>query len=948
MKRATYLLFIVLCISCISGELEDYPVYDAQETDFVDVKFVLEETGGSVKSAISPDEDAVRDINVYAFRNGVLVDAIYTEDLSEISLDLVKGGSYSIYALANAGEVASPKNEDEFRDVCRFSISDLNELEETLPMRWESGNVSVRPGMQPVVIRLRRLVARMDFSVDKSLLEGLSVRAVRLCQSAGVVRPFKKYGGGGSRAESSLEVIDGDYATEEDLMRLNRGDRVSFYTLENCQGILLPGNEDPWAKVPSNIGDADDRCTYLEAHCVFEDDGLLEGEVVYRFYLGPDNCCSFDVIGNSYMDVQLHLTGNGLNEVSWRVDADVSVRDGYAWGRVVSGLHPMDGLYVGERFLYSVEFSEELLSFIGGDPTVCRIGVEDSDEIIAFSPLSGEGHMYTSEALCLDVGTGKVCLYDQNDDRIAVLDDLASVQAPGIRVSEFSVWNGSDEVEGLSYIPECVINGGKEEVYLFMVDDAGVNLNSSDAYGFEESIFEFKFKDVVSSSDIRDAVEVTFTAPASDDGGACCSVVSLRCVNDGTDADLSYALAKVCGERRPVNVAIQETDFRIDSKFSVGLTMMPISLKLVDNGWAGHHDSQLSMIVDNASELPLEISVYQMIDTNLDWSPSSLTDELATYVKNTLKRTNVNYITGRINSGAMPMYVSCSDLECPGSGVYSLDGIDTEDILKSQIYDGYGNDRMYHMVDVTLAGGYDLRKNEVSLTNALSNGSALYNTIYLSDWDSKGVWLCSNDTILYSPGNYLLHYPNVYPLNMSLMKDYCENYAILRLMFWHDEKDFRVYAENSRWISSGLTLKIRFYGTVQGYVQTDPKGIWGSVKDNYCSADFDRTVTGVPIVGYNDAASADGGVLKEAMDAIYAQSFEDRKDGKQFQHSAHPISMDCTVEISMEGEYGQNIMPVILIWGSSYVRYFHMQDNMTYACTMNTTVPLFNMVYVEH
>ena len=106
-------------------------------------------------------------------------------------------------------------------------------------------------------------------------------------------------------------------------------------------------------------------------------------------------------------------------------------------------------------------------------------------------------------------------------------------------------------------------------------------------------------------------------------------------------------------------------------------------------------------------------------------------------------------------------------------------------------------------------------------------------------------------------------------------------------------------------------------------------------------------MTGVPVVGFNDAVSADGGVLKEAMDAIYAQSFEDKKDGNKFQHSAHPISMDCTVEISVEGDDGQKIWPVHLSWEYPYVRYFHMQDNMTYTCTMNRTVPLFNMVYVE-
>lgn len=946
MRRVAYLLSMMLCISCISGELEYDSAPDPMETDIVDVKFVLE-TAGTVKSSISPDEDAVRNINVYAFRNGVLIDAIYTEDLSDISLDLVKGGSYSVYALANVGEIAPVTDEDEFREACLFRITGLDDLREMFPMHWDSGNISVRSGMQPVGISLRRLVARMDFSVDKSLLEGLTVRSVRLCQGAGVVRPFKNYGGGGSRAESSLEVIDGDYATEEDLMRLNRGDRIVFYALENCQGILLPDNDDPWAKVPSNIGDVEDRCTYLEAHCVFEEGCLLEGEVVYRFYLGPDNCCSFDVMGNSYMDVQLHLTGNGLNEVSWRVDADVSVRDGYAWGRMVSGLHTLDRLYVGEKFLYSVEFSEELLSYLGGDASSCRLGFDGADGVVEFSPLHGDGNIYTSEALCLNVGYGKLCLYDRNDERIAVLDDLIRIQRPEIRISEFSSWDGLDPVESLAYVPECVINGEYENLYLFLVDAAGVNLNTSEAYGFEESLFEFLFKDVICSSDIRDAVDVVLSPPAYDMGGACCSIVSLRCVNEGSDADLSYALAKVCGEKILFNVAIQEDNFRINKSLLAGLGMFPITLKIVDNGWAGYHDCQLSIVVDNASELPLEISAYQMIDTNHAWSPSSLTDELATYVKNTLKRTDVTYITGRINGSAMPMYVSCSELECPGSGVYPLDGIETEDILKSQIYDEYGNDRMYHMVDVTLAGGYGLKNKEVTLINSLSNGSGFYDTLYLSDWDSKGIWLCSNDAILSSPGNYLLHYPNVTPLNMGLMKSYCENYSILRLLFWHDENDLRVYTDNSRWISSGMTLKFRFYGTVQGYVQTDPKGIWGAAKDNYCSADFDKTMTGVPVVGFNDAVSADGGVLKEAMDAIYAQSFEDKKDGNKFQHSAHPISMDCTVEISVEGDDGQKIWPVHLSWEYPYVRYFHMQDNMTYTCTMNRTVPLFNMVYVE-
>ena len=48
--------------------------------------------------------------------------------------------------------------------------------------------------------------------------------------------------------------------------------------------------------------------------------------------------------------------------------------------------------------------------------------------------------------------------------------------------------------------------------------------------------------------------------------------------------------------------------------------------------------------------------------------------------------------------------------------------------------------------------------------------------------------------------------------------------------------------------------------------------------------------------------------MKDAMDAIYAQTFEDKADGNKFQHSAHPISMDCNVDVSVEGENGEELL----------------------------------------
>ena len=131
------------------------------------------------------------------------------------------------------------------------------------------------------------------------------------------------------------------------------------------------------------------------------------------------------------------------------------------------------------------------------------------------------------------------------------------------------------------------------------------------------------------------------------------------------------------------------------------------------------------------------------------------------------------------------------------------------------------------------------------------------------------------------------------------------------------------------------------------YVQTDPSGIWGSVKDNYCSATFDRTLKGVPLSDFVANVSMDGGVVKQAMDAIYSQTFEDKKDGKKFQHSAHPVSMDCNVEIYVEGEDGQELYPMRISWEHPYVQYYHAQDAVTYTCQMSVSAPCFNMVLVD-
>ena len=99
------------------------------------------------------------------------------------------------------------------------------------------------------------------------------------------------------------------------------------------------------------------------------------------------------------------------------------------------------------------------------------------------------------------------------------------------------------------------------------------------------------------------------------------------------------------------------------------------------------------------------------------------------------------------------------------------------------------------------------------------------------------------------------------------MKQRYDSCPSLGLQMWHDGKDFRGYVSNSQGVAYDLTMTVRFYGQVLGYVQTDPKGIWGSVKDNYCTASFDKTLTGVRLADFLANVSMDGGTVKQAMDA---------------------------------------------------------------------------------
>lgn len=957
MRPLKFLVPLIIA-GCSVAEIEQESSDFSDEETFKEVQFCIH-TDAAVKGIVNPDDCLVSDVNVIVYRNGILVNCRYTSDVEAIPLKLPVGQTYNVYALANIGEVTAPVFEEEFRDGYVYRIESLSDLDETIPMCGSLTGLDVNSASGKVSLQLRRLAGRVVLSVDKTTLDRLQILSVKLCQSASAVHPFKYEGKGGSRAESIMEVFSGDYATEAELSDLNDGDYISFYTLENCQGVLLPDNTDPSAKVPLNIKQKALLCTYVEMEGVFLDGGILDGTVKYRFYLGLDACRSFDVPGNSSMYVQLTLTGNGLDEVSWRVSADVEVRDGYAFGTVQEGLHQMSDLYVGEVFLYKVKFADDLLTYLKGNLEGCRLKIEgEGSEGIEFTYAGRTDDSLIAEGRCVRTCRGELVLYSADGERIATLCDDVSVSLPRMLVSEFQ-YAEDGYVEPLSYIPECEINGQPETLYVYLTDKDGNALNSADAYGFDFSLFDLEGHIESDAKGVASNFTLEVTDGNREDDGCAYNVI-FGCSNDGGDEIANASLADLAFGAEKVYAVLGETEHSISCRYMFCPAVQPVTFKLVDNGWAGYYTAGLSAVVDNPSNLSLDLDVWQ-VNTSVDkWNAISR-NEVVDYVESSLDVKRVKYITEAFVADFNPVFVSGMKLvsERNGNGdpyledgrlmVYPLEKLDIDDICSALLYDKHTQDALHHLVDVTVSG-YGLSPSDLIVVDSLSNGTRKYDIIY-GDFNDRGIWAFSDDVLLHSPGNQLGAFPNVAPGTLRRLQGNYDSEGPVRIFLEYDGGELIIYTYDTIGKDSHLTLTCRFSGTVTGYVQTHPNGTIGKAQDNYCEATFDRTVTGIPLDKLILPINPDGGVLKEAMDEVYSYTFPDSynwvgTDSNRYEHHAHPVTMECRFEAYVEGIDGKELHPVEVVWVYDVLKYHHVQEDVTYNCELKVENVAYDIAFI--
>lgn len=563
----------------------------------------------STRSSISPDESLIRDICVMAYRktDGRLAAIQTGTSADEIGLELTNG-SYNVYVTANMGRFNAPVNESEIGNAFH-SINIFYDMRQALPMCWK-GEADIKAGDDNTVYAsLSRLVSKIEFRVETGVLEGLEITSARLCQGAGRVRPFME---GGSRILAQNESVNGDYATLADITRLNAGQSICFYATENCQGMLLPDNSDPWTKVPDSIGDKADLCTYVEVKGRWNETADYEGIVTYRFYLGEDATRSFDVRRNSTHELTLYLEEESFDKISWKIDA--SQMEPAVWEvypDFTDNYHKDGDFYVTENICLDFSFDDRGQRYWNKrNNAFTLLGVgNDGDTVIRFGQPEdiGNGH-FKSMGTCIGKGRYDIHLINSETGEIEYIMTGGTIYAPVIVAGREGMFTDSP-VEEFDKASEFMINGNSSDICLYLTDKDGYNLNQGEYYGCDFSICNWT-ADIVNDShgySLYDKVSVeTLQGISGSDSYAV--RYRLNFSNDGKDGSWNRRLSESLGHG---SIAIRYNELCSGSvgEHRMGLFCdeIEITFKPVPDDKKSLMGTEFMYGVNNPSNLPLSI-----------------------------------------------------------------------------------------------------------------------------------------------------------------------------------------------------------------------------------------------------------------------------------------------------------------------------------------------------
>lgn len=498
---ARYLILSLLCpvaLCCMKQELPETETGESGGNAEVRIRVCAADApwqGCETKSSFDFAEDHVGNIVIGAYMDGYLARQACLADNEDCTLVLPVGKRARIYALANlpAGmePLLLPIEEEKLKDL-RLDGYSLREYSGFPMAGVTETDISIN---KDITVALERLVAKIDFAIDRSAFETMKITGVKFCNAPADIAPF-----GTESKAASAET--GDYAVDIDLQSLNEGGTASFYMFENCQGRLLPDNTEQKGKVPANITDAGgnpDLCTYIEVTCESRDFGIAS-RMTYRMYLGEDTVSDFTIRRNTWHKVTLVSSYEGLGELTWRITpvvnrpAEIGCPSPQDIAAKVNASHSNDlqDIYVGERFIYSFSINSKLAQLLEigfrGQVLYMKLRYYENgvpaDNVMNFAPLEpvteAVAGVLNPESYKSGISTksfsipegGEIWLCRSNGDKVIKVSGM-TVKKPVIRLFDEAVRQNT------SYI-----NGSKEISYRFYDDrgniiSPGPNFNSA-------------------------------------------------------------------------------------------------------------------------------------------------------------------------------------------------------------------------------------------------------------------------------------------------------------------------------------------------------------------------------------------------------------------------------------------------------------------------------------
>lgn len=343
MKRFAYfLLSTLMCVSCLEESAD--PNDTAMNSDYYrmnEISVTNEEPGVDSKSIITVDPQDIKNLHVFAFDpntnkiliyderagadlNGKPIEK-YVENTSTFSWCLPTKTEMSIYAVANIGMLDSPATIEELKSNKKLTVT-YNNLEEintlkSVPMSGVLENVQDN-GNSSFVLYLKSILARYDIKFKfREDAEGVTVTQLGVFYANKTVSLFA----GDNAIKTTSEITqENDYTTSLDIEKLNNGEAVTLYMLENLQTTVngATSTAESWRTV-KEYGENLDFCTKLYISVLYPDGQKTN----YSLYLGQNATNNFDIIRNIKKTITINITGEEPDIFDF-LDGNINVKEG--------------------------------------------------------------------------------------------------------------------------------------------------------------------------------------------------------------------------------------------------------------------------------------------------------------------------------------------------------------------------------------------------------------------------------------------------------------------------------------------------------------------------------------------------------------------------------------------------------------------------------------------